>query len=191
MPKPGAVASILLFLTYPIIIFFGLKLLEPRYVAALLAILLVIRWQQNMYSFISMLSKLHIAILLALLILASFTFIGNSEALLRIYPATMNLGMLLLFGFSLIRPPSIIELFARTSTPDLPFSAVAYTRKVTQIWCVFFIINGSIAAYTAFYTSRESWSFYNGLIAYIAMGVLFLGKWLVRRHFILQDSKGM
>jgi uncharacterized membrane protein len=91
--------------------------------------------------------------------------------------------MLLLFGLSLVYPPSMAERFARVSEPELAPYGVRYTRHVTQVWCVFFVGNGAVATYTALYASREIWAWYNGLIAYLLMGILFAGEWLFRRCF--------
>jgi uncharacterized membrane protein len=95
--------------------------------------------------------------------------------------------MLLLFGISLKNPPSMVERFARLREPDLPSAGVIYTRRVTQIWCAFFIANGSLAAYTAMYSSREIWALYNGFIAYLLMGAMFSVEWLVRRYHLSRD----
>jgi uncharacterized membrane protein len=83
----------------------------------------------------------------------------------------------------LISPPSIVERLARVREPDLPAAAIGYTRRVTQVWCVFFVINGSIALATALWASEAVWSLYTSVIAYILMGTLFGGEYLVRRRF--------
>ncbi|MDD4916151.1 MAG: hypothetical protein PHW13_14090, partial [Methylococcales bacterium] len=75
---------------------------------------------------------------------------------------------------------SLIERLARIQHPDLPPEGVIYTRRVTQIWCAFFVVNGGIALATALWSSIELWSLYNGLIAYVLMGILFVGEYLVR-----------
>jgi uncharacterized membrane protein len=98
----------------------------------------------------------------------------------RLYPACMNAAMLAAFGASLIKGPSMIERFARIAEPELPETAVAYTRRVTWVWVGFFIVNGSIAAWTAFYADWSLWTLYNGLITYIAIGALFVGELLTR-----------
>lgn len=98
----------------------------------------------------------------------------------RLYPAFMNAAMLAAFAQTLWRGPSMIERFARLAEPNLPASGVRYTRAVTWIWVGFFIINGAIAAWTALYADWSAWTLYNGLIAYLAMGALFAGEWLVR-----------
>jgi uncharacterized membrane protein len=100
----------------------------------------------------------------------------------RLYPALMNAAMLCAFGYSLCRPPSMIERFARIAEPDLPESGVRYTRAATFAWVIFFALNGAAATWTALYASWEVWSLYNGVLAYAGMGALFLGEWLVRGH---------
>jgi acyl-coenzyme A synthetase/AMP-(fatty) acid ligase/3-hydroxymyristoyl/3-hydroxydecanoyl-(acyl carrier protein) dehydratase len=57
----------------------------------------------------------------------------------------------------------------------------SYCRKVTWMWCGFFIFNGGIAAITIFFGSDIIWSVYNGGISYILMGSLFAGEFLVRK----------
>ena len=52
--------------------------------------------------------------------------------------------------------------------PDLDARGQAYTRRVTQVWCGFFVLNGSLALATALWASEEIWALYNGLIAYLA-----------------------
>ncbi|MEI8670210.1 hypothetical protein P4S65_19480 [Pseudoalteromonas sp. B131b] len=44
-----------------------------------------------------------------------------------------------------------------------------------------FVLNGGIALYTSIFSSLETWAFYNGFIAYLAMGTLFAIEWLVRQ----------
>ncbi len=45
---------------------------------------------------------------------------------------------------------------------------------------LFFCLNGSIALYTAILADLDLWALYNGLLAYIAMGVLFSIEYLIR-----------
>ena len=58
---------------------------------------------------------------------------------------------------------------------------MAYTRKVTQAWCAFFILNGLAAAATVWLGDRWLWSLYNGFIAYVLMGILMGTELLIRR----------
>jgi uncharacterized membrane protein len=61
---------------------------------------------------------------------------------------------------------------------------VAYTRKVTQAWCVFFVVNASVALWTATRWPVQAWFYYNGIIAYLLVGVMFGAEWLVRRRVL-------
>lgn len=172
----------LLWLVYPLAIFFGLQAFEPRYVALLLGVALLLRRRSDASRLLAGLSRINLAVLVALFALAGITALTNSETLLRLYPAAVSLGMLLLFGLSLKFPPSMVERFARLTEPDLPPAGVLYTRRVTQVWCAFFIANGGVSIYTALQSSREAWALYNGIIAYLLMGALFAGEWLIRRR---------
>jgi len=102
---------------------------------------------------------------------------------LQLYPVLINMIMLVLFGYSLIFPPAIIERIARIREPDLPPRAIVYTRRVTQVWCGFFAINGGIALLTVLWCSPKIWALYNGVISYLLMGLLFGGEYLVRLRF--------
>jgi uncharacterized membrane protein len=81
-------------------------------------------------------------------------------------------------------PPTIAERIARLRMPDLPQVAVAYTRRVTQVWCVFFVGNGLMALWTALRWPDQVWFIYNGVIAYVLVAALFTGEWLVRQRVL-------
>lgn len=97
------------------------------------------------------------------------------------YPVLVNLMMLAVFGGSLFAGQTVIEKLARLQQPDLPEKAVRYTRRVTQVWCVFFIINGTLAALLVRLGRYDWWAVYTGVIAYVLMGILFAGEWLYRK----------
>lgn len=108
--------------------------------------------------------------------------VSDSAALLRWYPVLVNGFMLLLFGASLKYGPPLVERLARLREPELPAAAIGYTRRVTEVWCGFFLVNGLIAAGLTLWAPLAWWTLYNGLIAYIAMGLLFAGEWLIRQQ---------
>lgn len=107
---------------------------------------------------------------------------GSAELGLRLWPVAINLTLLLAFAQSLRHPPPLAERLARRREPDLPPHAVRYTRKVTQAWCVFFTLNGSIALATALYADIDLWAWYNGGIAYVLMLAMFAGEWCIRQR---------
>ncbi|UXY16008.1 hypothetical protein N8I74_03025 [Chitiniphilus purpureus] len=107
---------------------------------------------------------------------------ARSDWPLRAYPVLVNAALLAGFGYSLRHPPSAIERFARLTEPDLPAAAVAYTRRVTWLWCGFFTVNGALALATGLWADQTTWALYNGGVAYLLMGLLLGGEWLVRRR---------
>lgn len=172
----------LLFAALPFLIYFALRRFEPREVGLMLLTLLLLRTPGKLMAFLRRPGAL-LAVAGAVLVL-SLLWRSNDPAWVLAYPVFMNALMFGIFAASLIHPPSLIERLARLKHPDLPPAGVAYTRRVTQVWCGFFVANGSIAAWTAFAASRETWVLYNGFISYLLMGVLFAGEWLYRRwHF--------
>ncbi len=178
----------LIWLLYPLAIYFGLQFLQPRYLALLLVLGLLARRRRAAGQLLRELSRIDLTVLVALLALAGVTALTNSETLLRLYPAAMSLGMLVAFGLSLKYPPSMVERFARLEEPALPPDGVRYTRRVTQVWCVFFVCNGCIAGFTAVAASRDTWALYNGFIAYVLMGLLYAAEWLVRRRHLARRT---
>jgi len=124
---------------------------------------------------------------LTLLISLLALLAGQTERALLYYPVWINAGFLLLFGWSLFFPPSMIERFARLMEGELPPKAIAYTRKVTQVWCLFFIGNGAVAGWLAWTGNWQWWAWYNGGIAYGLMGLLLGIEWLVRQQVKKHD----
>lgn len=98
----------------------------------------------------------------------------------RLYPAVMVSVALAAFVVSLFRTP-LVEVFARRMGESLDDRGVAYCRRVTVVWTVFLSAHLAVTLATVF-ASREVWALYNGFIAYVLMGALFLGEWLYRRR---------
>lgn len=117
------------------------------------------------------------------LLLAGLAVGANALLPLKLYPVLVNGALLMAFGYSLAAPPSMVERLARLREPDFPPAAVAYARRVTQVWCVFFVFNGALALGTALWASEAVWSLYTGVIAYLLMGALFGAEFLFRLRF--------
>jgi uncharacterized membrane protein len=177
-----AVSGLTLF-AYPLLLLWGLRHLQPQWLAALLALVWLGR-----RAFGGAFGLLDHALAGAGLGVAAAAMLGNSETVLRLYPVAVNASFLALFGVSLWRPPSIIERIARRRDPALSPAGVRYTRQVTTAWCVFFVLNGGVALYTAIGATREVWAVYNGVIAYLLIGGMFGGEWLLRRRFLARES---
>ena len=163
-------------LLYPLAIWLGLARFEPRMLALFLLAIALLR------ALVSRELVWRIASLGAMaLVLATWTL--NDGLPLKLYPVLVNAVMFGLFALSLVKPPTVIERIARLRHPDLPPEGVRWVTNVTRAWCLFFIANGSIALWTALYASDATWALYNGAIAYMLIGALLGGEWLMRpRH---------
>lgn len=164
-------------LLYPLAIWLGHDRIEPRWLAALLLLTAATRLPTLRLNPAARWSAAG-ALLLVALAVAS-----NAVLPLKLYPVLVNAAMLAAFGATLVSGPSMIERLARLREPALPPAAVHYTRRVTQAWCLFFVINGAIALGTALFASEAVWSLYNGVIAYLLMGAMFGGEYLLRMRF--------
>lgn len=162
---------------YPLVIWFGQGQVEPRWLAVLLLLAAATRLPTFKISRVARWS------MLCALLLAGCAVWANALLPLKLYPVLVNGVLLAVFSYSLVVPPSMVERFARLREPELPDVAIPYTRRVTQVWCVFFVINGTIAFATAMWASPAVWSLYTGVIAYIFMGLLFAIEYLVRLRF--------
>ena len=175
MTRLHALAFGLLTVAYPLLVYLAMGRFEPRWMALLLFALALLRALTSR-------QPLWMAAAAGAGVLALLTTLLNQALPLKLYPLLVNVVMLLVFATSLRFGPPVVERLARLQEPDLPSFAVAYTRKVTQVWCGFFVLNGGLALVTALWASDRTWALYNGLLAYVMMAVLFAGEWLVRRR---------
>ena len=180
---------ITIFSIYPVIVYFGLTYLGSRSVVFLVIGIAAIRF--TFFRTTAKKNPLYSHLILALttsVLLGALVLISGSKIFLLYYPVLMNAMMFLVFSASLLRPPSMIERFARLRHTDLDESGVTYTRKVTIVWAAFFLVNGSIAFYTSRNASLEVWTIYNGCIAYLLMALLFACEYLVRKRVQRKNS---
>ncbi|EOX4468810.1 hypothetical protein R7R25_16910 [Vibrio sp. 2026] len=172
-------SAIVLF-AYPFAVYFGIDKFGLNLVGGLLIAALLLR------VFVANKPPLKEFKFLALvtgavgIVLITLGMVFKQHGWLQFYPVVVNVCMLCVFGLSLKQPQSIIERLARLQEPDLPASGVAYTRKVTMVWCAFFTLNAAVALYTCFLPVKI-WTLYNGLISYLLAGGLFAGEWIVRQ----------
>lgn len=163
----------LLTLSYPLAIWLLGNRVEPRWLALSLVLLGALRLAASG-------QRAWIALALVAFALAAVTGVLNVGWPLRWYPVFVNGSLLTLFAVTLKKGPPMVERLARLREKDLPPHAIAYTRKVTIAWCAFFVVNGTLAALTTLFGTDEQWALYNGLLAYVAMGVFAGAEYLVR-----------
>jgi uncharacterized membrane protein len=177
-PDLATVALAVVTLLYPFIVFFAVKAGQTAWVVAGLCAFLLLRVVFGVGK------RAPLGLVLApaaVAVIMGGMMLWDARTAARFYPVFMNGAMLAAFAASLFKGPSMIERLARIAEPDLPEAGVRYTRKVTIVWCVFLLLNGLAALWTALYASLEVWTAYNGLVAYLLMGALFGGEFLVRK----------
>ncbi len=170
----------LIFLLYPFLIYLGLQEFQPRVLACLLLIAVILRLTASRYGKKKegeMGTSLYW--IAAAILVTIFTLVTDSKLGLYLYPPLVNLTFFIFFSVSLLHPPTVIERIARRQRPEMSVRAIAYTRKVTQAWCLFFLLNGGISVMSISY-SEEWWVLYNGFITYILIGLMLAGEYLIR-----------
>jgi uncharacterized membrane protein/3-hydroxymyristoyl/3-hydroxydecanoyl-(acyl carrier protein) dehydratase len=175
------IAVALVGLGYPLLVYLGLRHFEPRFLALVLGALLLLRLLLGPRR--KQLAGLGSAMSLPLALLAlaySLTFLSNDGTFFLFVPTLFAAALFFSFARSLFRPPTIVESFARAMRTDLTDEHVAYCRRVTLVWCGFFLLNGTVSLALALGGNLEAWTLYNGLIAYILMGLLFAVEFAYR-----------
>lgn len=173
--------SAIVLLAYPFAVYYGLNQWGVGTVAGVVGVLFVLRiigannTRLRELKYIAWISG---AMGLILALLALFF---KETRWFTYYPVIVNLLMLTLFASSLRQKETIVERFARLQDPQLPDYAVAYTRTVTKVWCIFFVANGTVSLITSF-ISLDIWTLYNGLLSYLLAGTLFACEFTVRLY---------
>ena len=98
----------------------------------------------------------------------------------RLYPVLVVGVFLAAFAFSLLGTP-LVERFARRMGEELDEKGIAYCRGATVAWTLFLAAHFAVTFATLFAT-REVWAVYNGFVAYILIGAMFLGEYIVRKR---------
>ena len=184
MPSTGKLSKSLFSLVallWPLLIWFGVIKHTIHWLTPVLIGLMVIRLIAFLPDGGPLREVVKAGSVLAILLCSMSVLFQRHEWLLW-YPVAMTSVMLIFFGHSLVRGTPVIEQLARISRPELPSSAIRYTRSVTKVWCAFFVINGLISVATIYIGNMAWWGLWNGLISYLLMGLLLVGEWLIRRR---------
>ncbi|MDF2366736.1 hypothetical protein [Sneathiella sp.] len=176
--RPLDLLLVLISLAYPFVVYFGLMHFSPLTVGLALVTFLLLRLllqrqrraQRSEFG-------IYVAVIVAIVLLLTV----NELLAIKAYPVLISLSFAVVFGYSLVNPPPIIERFARMMEGDLDARAIRYTRNVTVAWVVFFLLNAAISLWTALYADLETWAVYNGFISYILIGLMFGGEYILRQ----------
>ena len=95
------------------------------------------------------------------------------------------LSLLWFFGRTLVRGREpLITGFARRVHGTLPPEMEAYTRRVTQAWCAFFIAQAATSAALFTWASLDTWSLFVNVLNLPLLALMFAAEYLYRvtRH---------
>ena len=176
----------LMLLAWPFLIGFGLAHNSLQWLLPVMALVLLLRLRQAQRNTSPMRYVVQ-CVALAGIALCAASYLLKTHQWLLFYPVVVNLVMLAVFGGSLWTAMPLVERLARLREPNLPPEGVRYTRKVTLVWCGFFVGNGTMALFTVLHGDMHLWTLWNGMVAYILMGMLMAAEWLVRQRVIKKE----
>ncbi len=101
-------------------------------------------------------------------------------------PSLIYLGLTVLFGHTLLAPPSLCERLVRLLFPEFKPGISEYLYQVTWAWTLFFFANVFICALLPLWLGPEAWTLYTGILVYVLMSMLVIGEWLYR-HWRFPD----
>ena len=117
-------------------------------------------------------------------VLLAWAVVSDAAMPLRLLPAAVNVILAVVFLQTLRDEHSIIEVGARLIEPRLPDFTRSYCRRSTALWAVFFLASAAVAAWLAIAGSSEAWAAFTTRTYFVAMAVLGVGEFLVRKiHF--------
>lgn len=176
---------------YPLLVYVGVSRWSPRVLGLVLLAALV----PGLVAKARAADRAHLwpvlRVPLSLLALVGLGAALNEPRFFYALPVLVNLMLLANFAASLRGPVSMVERFARMQEPELPEGGPAYCRKVTIVWCWFFVANAAISAGLALWAPVWWWSLYTGLVAYLLIGVMFTVEYIARKAIFRRFSDAL
>jgi uncharacterized membrane protein len=95
------------------------------------------------------------------------------------------------FGTSL-RPgrDALVTRFARVSESSLSAEGIAYTRRVTLAWTLFFAAVAATSVALFFFAPLELWSAFANLLTLPLVGAMFVAEYAVRTRACPELARG-
>jgi uncharacterized membrane protein len=180
LPAAGRMLEGAFYLAYPLVVYVAHTRLGTRGVGGILLVLYVLSFLLRMRGSageVWAVVRQH----LALVAVIALAIASGSRQLLLLLPTLVSAYLLGTFAWSLHRGPPMVERFARLVEDDLPDFTLPYCRKVTALWCAFFVANGVAVTALAFAAPLEWWALYTGVIFYVLLGALLAGEVVFRK----------
>jgi uncharacterized membrane protein len=121
----------------------------------------------------------------AVVVLLAAAIEGSGQFLLYLMPVLINTTLAILFGRTLLpgRTP-IITRFSILLRGKLEPRVLGYTRRVTQLWTLFFLILALVSLLLALLAPLHIWSLFANILNYLFVLLLFVGEYLFRIHYL-------
>ncbi len=121
----------------------------------------------------------------AAIALLAATFESSEQLLLYLTPVLINATLAVFFGRTLLPGETpIITRFSILLRGKLEPGVVRYTRRVTQVWTLFFILLALESLLLALFAPLEIWSLFANILNYLLAGLLFAGEYFFRVHHL-------
>jgi uncharacterized membrane protein len=170
--------SILILLTYPlfshIFVISGHPVGAALYLLAVIVIFLI----KAVYG-----KNLPMVLVTVALLIAGASLVMQERSTFLMYtpPIVINLGLLMLFGSSLRRGHiPLITQYAQLLDGNLNQEISLYTKRVTQIWTVLFLVMLIESIGLAIFSTVAVWSLFNNFLNYILIILLFVVEYIYR-----------
>ena len=182
-----ATLQIFLTLAYPALIYLALGVVEPRIVAigalVLLAARVGVSGPSRLLGYAREALIPGLAVAAALLASAAW----NSPIALLATPAVVSLALFASFARTFWQDQTLVERLALLRADQLSEAERSYCRRVTLLWCGFFLANSAAALWLAMFGNRELWVLYTGLVSYLLIGTVYAlefsyRQWRFRRY---------
>lgn len=187
-----AVASVIGVIAYPLLVYVALDRFEVRWIGLGLAAIALLGVARRVRSADGRFPLLALAPLAPAVLLGLGASATEDPRLILGVPVFVNLGLLVGFASTLRagRTP-MIERFARLVDPELPPGGEAHCRAVTFVWVGFFAMNAAVCAALSLWAPLTWWTLYTGLLAYVAMGLVFTIEFIVRKAKFRRYGQGL
>ncbi len=174
------VLTAILLIGYPLMVYGFLKYFSVRAAAVLLMVLLIpkvffirIHDRKNLWFIGVQILIISIPALLAL--------VYRNPFYLQQLPVLISFMLFCSFGFTLLKPPSMIERFARLVQNELTEEECNHCRFFTGVWVGFFLVHALIIETIIITAGIEAWTLYTGVLGYLFMGIIFAVEYIVRK----------
>ncbi len=174
----------LMLLMYPPLAHWSIHQDKPEYAVYLLGLLCILPALPAIYRNRRISLGGGAAILLGLTLLLFPGWQGIN--LMQLTPVVINALLGALFANSLLlqRVPLITRLASIMRGGVMPILVVAYTRKLTFVWALFFFLLAATSLLLAIFAPLETWSLFANLLSYLLIVCLFLGEYFFRCWYL-------